>query len=333
MAVKPAIAVIGAGLCGLHIARRLNACADVKVFEKSRGLGGRMSTRRANGYRFDHGAQYFTAQSREFQCFLAPFIQAGTVVQWQPRITSMGGAEPPASWAKPRYVASPGMNALCKAMGQDLNISVQQRIAEITRDAGGRWNLTDEAGQACGQFDWVVCTAPAEQSAKLMPMHFTGRQTLCNTRMQGCYSLMLGGLNLDRLTWDAAVVQSGPLAWIAVNHTKPGRPESTSLLCQSSNEWAEAHIEDDPGQVQKTLTEALADLTGLVPNEAEYASLHKWRFAKTEQNAGTACLFDPENRLVAAGDWCLGNRVEASFLSAEAAADKIENIIQCTTAA
>ena len=41
------IAVIGAGLGGLIAARLLNNLADVSVFEKARGVGGRMSTRRS----------------------------------------------------------------------------------------------------------------------------------------------------------------------------------------------------------------------------------------------------------------------------------------------
>ena len=58
----PAVAVIGAGISGLFAARTLaDRGLNVKVFDKGRGLGGRMSTRRVDGKScFDHGAQYFT---------------------------------------------------------------------------------------------------------------------------------------------------------------------------------------------------------------------------------------------------------------------------------
>ena len=39
------IAVIGAGLSGLVAARSLQQDHDVTIFEKSRGVGGRMGTR------------------------------------------------------------------------------------------------------------------------------------------------------------------------------------------------------------------------------------------------------------------------------------------------
>ena len=52
------IAVIGAGLSGLAAARRVIAQGhDAVVFEKSRGLGGRLATRRTDdGMPLDHGA-------------------------------------------------------------------------------------------------------------------------------------------------------------------------------------------------------------------------------------------------------------------------------------
>ena len=61
------IAVVGAGLSGLVVAEKLQSVGTVEVFDKSRGAGGRMSTRYAGDYEFDHGAQYFTARSDAFR--------------------------------------------------------------------------------------------------------------------------------------------------------------------------------------------------------------------------------------------------------------------------
>ncbi|MEC8084121.1 MAG: FAD-dependent oxidoreductase, partial [Pseudomonadota bacterium] len=49
------VAIIGAGIAGIAAARTF-AAADWRpvLFDKSRGLGGRMATRRAEGLRFDH---------------------------------------------------------------------------------------------------------------------------------------------------------------------------------------------------------------------------------------------------------------------------------------
>ena len=83
------IAVIGAGLSGLVFARTLNADTKVVIFEKSRGFGGRMATRRAELLEFDHGAQFFTAKGDPFQNFLKPFMDVGIVKVWNANVVHL----------------------------------------------------------------------------------------------------------------------------------------------------------------------------------------------------------------------------------------------------
>lgn len=59
--MKQKIAIIGAGLSGVLLGQSLSPMADVTIFEKSRGVGGRMCTRYADPFYFDHGTQFFTA--------------------------------------------------------------------------------------------------------------------------------------------------------------------------------------------------------------------------------------------------------------------------------
>jgi hypothetical protein len=64
--MKQRIAIIGAGISGLTLAQSLKEYADVVVFDKARGVGGRMNTRYADPFYFDHGTQFFTARSKSF---------------------------------------------------------------------------------------------------------------------------------------------------------------------------------------------------------------------------------------------------------------------------
>jgi predicted NAD/FAD-dependent oxidoreductase len=71
-----AVAIVGTGIAGLAAARYLRergiACT---LFDKSRGLGGRMATRRVDTLHFDHGAQFFTARSARFASLVAPMAR------------------------------------------------------------------------------------------------------------------------------------------------------------------------------------------------------------------------------------------------------------------
>jgi predicted NAD/FAD-dependent oxidoreductase len=67
------IAIIGVGMAGVVCARTLRQAGhNVTLFEKSRGLGGRMSTRASAFGSFDHGTQYFTVRDPRFASPGAP---------------------------------------------------------------------------------------------------------------------------------------------------------------------------------------------------------------------------------------------------------------------
>jgi predicted NAD/FAD-dependent oxidoreductase len=73
------IAIIGAGLSDLSATHFLKDHAEITLFERARGVSGRISTWRAEPYFFDHGAQYFTARTKAFQDFIQPLINQVSV--------------------------------------------------------------------------------------------------------------------------------------------------------------------------------------------------------------------------------------------------------------
>ena len=315
----PRIAIIGAGIAGLRLAQRLAAIAEVDVFEKSKGFGGRMSRRRTPEFQFDHGAQFFTARSQGFQDFLSPYRDSGVVVGWSPKVVEIsGGQHIPLQWTEPRFVATPGMTELCKAMAQAINVTRSARVAALTRK-GPVWTLTFDNDTEAKDYDWVFSTAPAEQSAKLLP-ELTEWDTI---KMQGCYSLMLGFDDPMNLPYDAAVIRDTPLAWISVNTNKPGRAGGYAILCQSDNGWADERMEADQTLIKMELSKAFEDITGIQVAKTSYTSLHRWRFAKAVRSAATPYLLDDHMQCGAAGDWCGEGRVESAFESAEALADAV----------
>ncbi|MEM9054953.1 MAG: FAD-dependent oxidoreductase [Pseudomonadota bacterium] len=314
------IAIIGAGLAGLTLASRLRAAHTVTVFEKARGSGGRMSTRRADPYAFDHGAQYFTQRSEAFGAFLQPFLAQGLVQEWPVDIHDERSGS---AAQKVRYVAVPGMNTVCKALAATLNVYTGCHIERLQRSAGG-WSLSAMTGESYGPFDWVISSAPAPQTAALLPSDFTGQAALDKVKMAGCFALMLGFEAPLDLEADAFRPDNSPIGWAAVNASKPGRPVSYSLLIQSTNVWAEAHLEERQERVQEALLDAASSLLAHDLSSASHQVLHRWRYAATPKPAGAPFLLDEDLQLAACGDWCLGSKVEAAFESADALAQHFE---------
>lgn len=316
------IAIIGAGLAGLTLANRLVAHHQVTVLEKARGPGGRMSTRRAEPYAFDHGAQYFTAETLDFKAFIAGMRSRKLVADWPSEVVLVQGAK---ISSKPKYVATPGMNAICKTLAQDIDLRSQCHVETLLRSPQG-WQIETRDGARMGPFDWVVSTAPSVQTAALLPDTFADRAALEQVQMQGCFALMLGFETSLALNWQAMKSGADPIGFMAVNSSKPSRNGSMSLLIQSSNPWAEQNLEAPLERIQTVLLESASRLADMDLSKAPHKVLHRWRYASTLQSAGLPYLFDADMRLAACGDWCLGGKVEAAFSSASALADTLQSL-------
>lgn len=317
--MKPSIAIIGAGLAGLTLARELSLHADITLFEKARGLGGRMSTRRNDTHQWDHGAQFFTARSSAFKTLLTPFIADGTVVEWQPNITTLSPDKAPFKrpWFEAHYVAAPAMNRLLKAMATNLNVRLSTRVEKVEQQQD-KWRLLDEHAALLGEFDWVISSAPLPQTRALLPAELLG-DTLRRYGMHPCYSLLLAIDDAELPSWDAAKVNDAPINWIAFNHRLPGRNrEAGAIVVHSTSDWATAHLEDDQEAVKQQLIESFCALSGVDAKAITQAQLHRWRYALSSDVAEPEAEFvlNAPARLAACGDWCLGGRVEAAFTSA-----------------
>jgi predicted NAD/FAD-dependent oxidoreductase len=307
------IAVIGAGLAGLTLARQLQGLADVTVLEKSRGLGGRMAERRRGDYRFDHGAQYFTARDPAFLALTDEMMRLGAAALWPVEIDDHRPGAPASSEA--RYVGAPGMNGLARKLGRDLDVTLETEVSTIQRD-DRRWLLIDKTGASSGTFDWVISAAPAPQSARLMPSEFSAAAQLAQVRMSGCFTLMIGLDRAPRLNAEAIRAHHPVVGWIALNSSKPGRKGPPCLVVHSRNDWADAHMEDDRDWIAGQLLAGVKELTGEDVSVAPHHDLHRWRYANVETPLGAPFLMDAQLGLAAAGDWCLGGRVECAFQSA-----------------
>ena len=322
------IAIIGGGISGLSLADHLKDLASIQIFEKSRGIGGRMSTRYTDDFQFDHGAQFFSARSKKFRKFLEPFIKRDIVNEWLPEIVTLEVGKKPykRDWFEPHYTASPMMNMLCKTIAVKHDVCLKIEITSISQKPAG-WFLIDSNNGCHGPFDWVISSAPAPQTANLLPPYFKHHEDISAIKMQGCYSLMIGLSDDLNLKWQAAKIKNSPIKWMTVNSSKPLCESGYSLLIQTSNEWAEAHIDDDQDEVKTLL---LAEVEKLLQTDLcniDYISLHRWRYANTiidDDQENQKHLLDEINNLAACGDWCIKGGVEFAYLSALSLAESLK---------
>jgi predicted NAD/FAD-dependent oxidoreductase len=328
------IAIIGAGIAGITAARTLaNAGHHVQVFEKSRGPGGRMSTRESNFGTFDHGAQYFTVRDPRFS--LAIQAVPGTTDICRPwsanavRVLDPLGHVFEAARAskEAHFVAKPGMNALVRHWAEPLGKAIHNntQITRLERGAKGLWTLHTDNHTFAG-FDHVLLAIPSVQAANLLKA--SGKEAadahwlkaMGEVDVAPCWTMMVAFPNATQPNlhigpqWNAARSIHHRIAWLARESSKPGRGKVERWTVQASAAWSAEHINDTDSRVQAKLLRAFAELTG-IRAEPAHTQVHRWLYAKTITPLGVSHQYNPANGLGTCGDWHLGHRVEDAFVS------------------
>ena len=316
------IAVIGAGVAGLACARELaRADARVTVFERSRGLGGRLGTRRQGNLAFDHGAQFITARSRPFVRYTEVASRAGVLERWAPRIL-----EDDRRWDAPIedwLVGQPGMSAAVRALTRNVRLQSGVGVHELIQSQRG-WELQTDSGRPGEIFDAVAVAVPAPQALTLLGPHGRAFRHLTDVRMSPCWAGLFAFEPALDLGADVRRWTRGPLTWAACDSSKPQRPAGAQCwVVHASADWSRERIDADAHEVAQLLLHEFATATGSRLPAPVHLQAHRWRHALVEQALGLPCLVDEEIAAGACGDWCIAPRVEAAFESGRSLAHSL----------
>lgn len=319
------IAVIGAGIAGISAAIALNREGHkVKLFDKSRGSGGRMNSKRADVGDLDMGAQYFTARDSHFRHELKTWLDQGWVAEWSPALFAYDhhGLRSAAD-EQQRFVGSPRMTGLTRQLLQGLDFVSQTRISHLVQDQSNHWLLVDEDQQQYGPFDRVIVATPAPQAVPLLEQSPQLAHAAEQVKMQPGWTLAVAFSDPLPTPVEACFVRAGALDWISRNSSKPGRAGPDSWILQSTPEWASEHLEDDKQAVTRYLLDAFAEIIGCSLPEPVFTHAHRWLYARPADDCKWGALAAPEKDLYVCGDWCMGGRVENAWLSGRQAASTL----------
>lgn len=298
------VAIIGAGIAGLACARRLrDAGLEATLFDKSRGVGGRLATRRADPgnpeVAFDHGATHFTARSEGFTRLVAAWGKAGLAARW------------PAAGAH-SWVGTPTMTAPLKALADDLDVRLSRPVTALTKSRAG-WTLHSEA-KRLGKYDAAVIAIPAEQAAPLLSLHdFEMARAAMAVRYNPCWTAMFA--------FDERIEElpdflrgAGSLVTAARDSAKPGRAPGERWVVQADWTWSEAHLACDGASVAPALLAELGKIAGRELPTPSHIAAHRWLFSQPS-GQDLKLLWNPAIGLGACGDWLYHGFAEYAWLS------------------
>lgn len=310
------IAIIGAGITGLSLAKNLKENNfEVEVFDKGRGVGGRMSSRRTEWGYLDHGAQYLTIRNEQFHDFLKPYIEQEVIKPWYQTFAIWNNNQ--FTIEKPdalRYVSLPAMNNLCKELASNLSVKVNTKIVKLSKRSH-QWKLTDINKNTYDNYDLVISTAPPKQTADLFENHTHEVKEISKIEMLSCFSLMLIPEQNFVLPYQGIKFQHPVLGWIGVNYSKPARDNNGGLIIQSNFDWAGEHIDDNLEEIGDLLQDSAEKVFKLKFNKLNYKSVHRWLYATPKKVASQPYFWNQKKNLAACGDWCVAGKIEGAFLS------------------
>ena len=317
-ATSPRVAVVGAGIAGLACARALASHGlDVTVFEKSRGSGGRLASRRVAAVegvhpelRFHHGAQHFQARKEPFQRFAESWAEQGLIDVWPESPRAADGSP---TWYAPSHTAS-----LTRHLSRGLALRTNTRVTALQK-VGAQTEVhftREDASEGAEAFDIVLVTMPAPQAAPL----FEGvlpelAASLSTVILQPTWAVMLA--------YEGALAGPKALEWSDDSTLSWLRQDAangfTRLVLHASHAWSRAHLEASPEFVIASLEEA-ARAHLAIDGRRVFAQAHRWRFSRVEKAIGQEAAFDRDAKIGAAGDAFMGSRIESAWQSGRALA-------------
>jgi renalase len=301
------VLIIGSGMAGLAAADAARTAGlSCIILDKGRRIGGRVATRRADGFTFNHGAQFLTARDAAFITACAGAKDVGALADWQ-----VAG--------RSALCGAPTMRDFPAQLGAGFEIRQTVEVTHIESNADGVTLHDKDGAVASGR--QLVITVPAPQAARLLQdVEPDLAATAGLAEYAPCWTGMYGfdAKHMPPVA-DPLRHDSGPVGWAVWEDHRPaasGQTDGAALIVQAAPDWSAKHLEEDSTEVAATLLAAFRDLSGLALDSPRYEAAHRWRYARVMRPApDNATRISRDGRIALAGDWLAGARIEDAWLS------------------
>lgn len=296
------VLVIGAGMAGLSAANALQLSGfNPVIVDKSRGVGGRLATRRSEFGSFNHGASTVSAHTPAFKAFLTETDTA----QWN----VLGEAE-----------GVPSMSALAKPLMGEIHLHLQLGVARLEASGDGVKALFTNGDNEF--FDRAVVAIPAPQAIEILCVEGvldSWASPLLDVETAPCWAGLFAFENpLPILSVPTGIqLQNDDLAL--------GKDTNERWVFHADAQWSKDHLELDKTGVLPLLLDRFFETLQIDPLKPIFAQAHRWRYARVAKALELPFLQSPDGRISVVGDAFSGpdgrlRDAEAAFESGRALA-------------
>ena len=305
------IVVIGSGVAGLAAAKQFNSQNfDITVLDKGKYPGGRISTRKNKEFIFNHGAQFFTAKSIEFNKICQLGVNDKVLINWN------------TFSKKKKYIGNPDMREFSFWFSKNLKIYQETLVERIEYNE----NFSIFTNNKKFNADGLIITAPSSQTAVLIKnLDSQIYKLIENVTYFPCWCVMLSIKNMNLKHFE--IDENSIFSWIISENNKiKNSLNYNCITIHTSEKFSLDHIEKNKEFVLDKIIREFTKIYKVKNNDITYKNIHRWRYAKVKN------YFPLEHSKISkimplgiAGDWCPpmlngdyyanGQRVEDAFLS------------------
>lgn len=325
------VIIVGAGVAGLSCAKVLSGAGkQVRVLERSRGVGGRCATRRVDGQSVDHGLVFVHGRDPDFLGALRE-VPGHWLEHWPAVVLGAGTPCQPNAFVHGarRLAHANGMSAFPKHLAAGLDVVLETDVTGFELvDDGIRVLATQRSEPASFVGRNVVIALAGSQALSLLDSPIfsangaTARALLAMMPSVPCATVIaLYSPEVGVPAWDIWYPEtSTELLLVSHDSTKRDNPSNIALVLQARPSWSTRVLPMADDEWAPQLLDDAANIIGPWVAQPKSWQAHLWQHARTSSECELSCplLVDLERgRYVGiAGElFAPGGGVEAAWQS------------------
>jgi predicted NAD/FAD-dependent oxidoreductase len=298
VALKAKVIILGAGMSGIACGLTLNSNFKVSIFEKSRGVGGRLCAKKTTNGLLHLGAQFCTAQSDQFREFLAKnnaINFMGSAYECDKKLTIK---------TKNYFVHEQGMHGLLKKAAKSLNICFNQKAIHIDEREK---IIYFESGHK-ETYDIIISSLPLPQSQDIFQSTIEH-----DSKFGPCIAVGMNFKLPSDIIHNAFKNFNADVPWFASSKFYNSEEQETWIM-QFSPEASTKMMSASDSYIENAVTRSIADFFNQ-DFKLKNIKIFRWKYALCSRSELHNKFTSISEEAFAIGDWNISARVESAYIS------------------
>ena len=304
--------IIGAGAAGLVCAKRLvENDFEVSIFDKSRGIGGRLASRRIENGIFNHGARHlpnfksYKNFPEALKILYETAIKKKVLLKNGKNFTSFGSIKTFTSY-----------------LSEGLNIKKESEIVDVKREKSGIRLYLMNADKIKVEDSFLIFAIPQPQALKLLKNDFSNLYELIKPAKMAASITGLFAFETPILLNQSFIKND----YIIGFHENSRIGQNLKLDCwtiHSNKSYGKKWSHLNKYEIKSLLLHDFQKLVSINLPTPIYSNGHRWLYGHTEKSLNKNYILDQRDKIGICGDWCRGDNVLDASVSGTLLADNI----------